>query len=123
MSIKNVQAFYAQLANDEAFRAQIQGVKSKEECSQIVQSAGYNFTQDEFEEYTAQLLESTAGDDELKDLNEEELEAVFGGASSITGKPTIRPLYGVIVTEPIDCPHKPPGYQLAYGVIQSDNIA
>ncbi|MEH1838994.1 MAG: Nif11-like leader peptide family natural product precursor [Nostoc sp.] len=125
MSLENVQAFYAKLANDEAFRTQIQGVKSKEECSQKVKAAGYNFTQDEFEEYTTQLLESTAGDDELKDLNEEELEAVFGGASSITGKPIIRPLplYGVIVSEPIDCPHKPPGYQLAYGVIQSDNIA
>ncbi|MEH2319606.1 Nif11-like leader peptide family natural product precursor [Nostoc sp.] len=119
MSIENVQAFYVKLANDEAFRAQIQGVTSKDECSQIVKSDGYNFTQDEFEEYTAQLLESTAGEDELKDLNEQELEAVFGGASSITGKPIIRPFYGVIVSPP-HCPHKPPGYQLAYGVIQPD---
>ena len=123
MSIENVQAFYAQLANDEAFRAQIQGVTSKAEYSQVVKSAGYDFTQDEFEEYTAQLLESTAGDDELKDLNEKELEAVFGGASSITGteKLTIQPIYGLPVWTPIiDCLHKPPGYQLAYGVIQSD---
>ncbi|MGF2039819.1 MAG: Nif11-like leader peptide family natural product precursor [Nostoc sp. CmiVER01] len=125
MSIENVQAFYAKLANDEAFRAQIQGVKSKEECSQRVKAAGYDFTQNEFEEYTAQLLESTAGDDELKDLNEEELEAVFGGAASITAKHNIvaRPLYGVIISEPIDdCPHKPPIVQPLYGVIQS-NIA
>ncbi|MEH2324601.1 MAG: Nif11-like leader peptide family natural product precursor [Nostoc sp.] len=122
MSIENVQAFYAKLANDEAFRAQIQGVKSKEECSERVKAAGYDFTQDEFEEYTAQLLESTAGDDELKDLNEQELEAVFGGVSSMTNKPIIRPLYGVI-SEPIDFPHKPPGHQLAYGVIRLDNIA
>ncbi|MEH1909619.1 MAG: Nif11-like leader peptide family natural product precursor [Nostoc sp.] len=122
MSVKNVQAFYARLASDEAFRNQIQGVTSKDECSQVVKDAGYDFTEDEFEEYTAQLLESTAGEGELKDLNEKELEAVFGGASSITGKSTIilRPLYGLSVLSPIDCPHKPPGYQLAYGVIQSD---
>ena len=121
MSIENVQAFYAKLANDEAFRVQIQGVKSKEECSQRVKAAGYDFTQDEFEEYTAQLLESTAGDDELKDLNQEELEAVFGGVSSITGISTIgtQQLYGVVseASEPIDWLHKPPK-QLAYGVIE-----
>ncbi|MBD0301453.1 MAG: Nif11-like leader peptide family natural product precursor [Tolypothrix sp. T3-bin4] len=121
MSIENVQAFYTKLANDEAFRAQIQGVKSKDEYSQVVKSAGYNFTQDEFEEYTAQLLESTAGDDELKDLNEEELEAVFGGNSPITGKLNPQLIYGLPICPPIiDCLHKPPGYQLAYGVIQSD---
>lgn len=122
MSIENVQAFYVKLANDEAFRAQIQGVKSKDECSQVVKSAGYDFTQDEFEEYTAQLLEATDGEGELKDLNEQELEAVFGGVSLIPSKSTIiaQPLYGVVVSEPIDFPHKPLGYQLAYGVIQSD---
>ncbi|MEH2410023.1 Nif11-like leader peptide family natural product precursor [Nostoc sp.] len=122
MSVKNVQAFYARLASDEAFRNQMQGVTSKDECSQVVKDAGYNFTEDEFEEYTAQLLESTAGEGELKDLNEKELEAVFGGVSSITGKSTIilRPLYGLPVLSPIDCPHKSPGSQLAYGVIQPD---
>lgn len=81
MSLTNVKAFYQRLANDEAFRSQIQNVKSKEECSQIVRAAGYNFTQQEYEEYTAQLLESDTGDSELKDLSEQELEAVFGGAS------------------------------------------
>ncbi|WP_448268546.1 hypothetical protein [Nostoc sp. DSM 114159] len=42
---------------------------SKDECSQAVKSAGYNFTKNEYEEYTDQLLESTDGEDELKDLN------------------------------------------------------
>ncbi|MCC5660978.1 Nif11-like leader peptide family natural product precursor [Nostoc sp. XA010] len=121
MSIENVQAFYAKLANDEAFRAQIQGMTNKDEYSQVVKSAGYDFTQDEFEEYTAQLLESTAGDDELKDLNEKELEAVFGGASSITGKLTIQPIYGLPVWPPIDWGKgKPPDAHLMYGVILSD---
>lgn len=122
MSIENVQAFYAKLANDEAFRAQIQGVKSKDECSQVVKSAGYDFTQDEFEEYTAQLLESTAGEGELKDLNEKELEAVFGGASSIIGKSSIllRQLYGLPVWQPTDYVHKPPVSQPLYGTVASD---
>lgn len=40
MSLENVKAFYERLASDEAFRAQIQGVKSKTEGSQIVRSAG-----------------------------------------------------------------------------------
>ncbi|MEH2092689.1 Nif11-like leader peptide family natural product precursor [Nostoc sp.] len=44
MSIENVKNFYENLANDEAFRNQIQAVNSKEECSQIVKAAGYDFT-------------------------------------------------------------------------------
>ena len=81
MSLQNVKAFYERLASDEAFRTQLQAVKSKEECSQIVKNAGYDFTTDEFEEYTAQLLESSSDNNEIKDLDEKELEAVFGGAS------------------------------------------
>ena len=84
MSLENVKAFYEKLANDEAFRTQLQAVASKEECSQIVKNAGYNFTTDEFEEYTAQLLDLTSDKDEIQDLDEKELEAVFGGALSIS---------------------------------------
>lgn len=51
MSKENVKAFYARLASDEAFRTQIQSVKSKAECSQIVKRAGYEFTSEEYEEY------------------------------------------------------------------------
>ncbi|MBG1267513.1 Nif11-like leader peptide family natural product precursor [Nostoc sp. WHI] len=109
MSLENVKAFYEKLANDEGFRNQIQGVSSKEECSQIVKAAGYNFTLEEYEEYTAQLLESAAGEGELKDLSEKELAAVFGG---LTGKPQIQPLYGAVW----------PPYQLMYGVIRVDDI-
>jgi len=102
MSRENVKAFYERLATDEVFRSQIQGVKNKDECSQIVKSSGYDFTQQEFEEYTVQLLESGATDGELMDLNEKELEAVFGGASSVIGKlldggvwPPYLPTYGL----------------------------
>ncbi len=97
MSRENVKAFYARLATDEAFRTQIQGVKSKAECSQIVKNAGYEFTSEEYEEYTAQLLELNASDNELQDLDEKQLEAVFGGASWILGSyPISHPEYGVV---------------------------
>jgi predicted ribosomally synthesized peptide with nif11-like leader len=103
MSLASVKAFYQRLADDEAFRSQIHNVKSKKECSQIVKAAGYNFTQQEYEEYTAQLLESDSNDNELKDLSEQELEAVFGGASFLINDKWLRPvpdhphlMYGVI---------------------------
>ncbi|MDJ0729010.1 MAG: Nif11-like leader peptide family RiPP precursor [Crocosphaera sp.] len=110
MSVKNVKAFYQRLAQDEQFRSKLQEVKSKEECSQLVQQAGYSFTQEEFETYTAELLESSLNEEgELKDLNEKELEAVFGGIVSKMPSPPIQALYGVIW---------PPDYpQPLYGVI------
>lgn len=117
MAFENVRAFYERLANDEAFCSQIQQVESKDECSQLVKAAGFEFTQTEFEEYTTQLLESAAGEGELRDLNEQELEAVFGGASSLLDKIRIQPLYGVI-----DWPPKPPYAQPLYGVVVSEEL-
>ncbi|MBE9037082.1 Nif11-like leader peptide family natural product precursor [aff. Roholtiella sp. LEGE 12411] len=98
MSREHVRAFYEKLANDEALRNQIQSVNSKEECSQIVKAAGYDFTLQEYEEYTAQLLESANGKGELKDLSEKELAAVFGG---LTGQSKFQPPYGVVQTNDI----------------------
>jgi predicted ribosomally synthesized peptide with nif11-like leader len=99
MSLENVKAFYERLATDEVFSSQIQGVKNKDECSQIVKGTGYDFTQREFEEYTVQLLESGATDGELQDLDEKELEAVFGGAKSVlfslNNLPEALPMYGL----------------------------
>ncbi|MCF4970625.1 Nif11-like leader peptide family natural product precursor [Nostoc sp. CMAA1605] len=117
MAFENVRAFYERLANDEAFRTQMQQVESKEECSQVVKAAGFEFTQAEFEEYTTQLLESAVGEGELRDLDEQELEAVFGGASSLIDKIRIQPLYGVIVWPP-----KPPYAQPLYGVVISEEF-
>ncbi|MBD2357977.1 Nif11-like leader peptide family natural product precursor [Tolypothrix sp. FACHB-123] len=116
MSLEHVKEFYQKLANDEAFRNQMQAVETKDECSQVVKSAGLNFTQEEFEEYTTQLLESNA-DSELQDLGEKELEAVFGG---FLGKPIIRPLYGVVVWPPIKWPPIYP--QPLYGAVINDEI-
>jgi predicted ribosomally synthesized peptide with nif11-like leader len=97
MSLQDVKAFYQRLADDETFRNQVKNVKTKEECSQIVRAAGYEFTQEEYEQYTIQLLDSDGNAEELKDLSEQELEAVFGGATSLI-RP-IRPIemmYGVV---------------------------
>jgi predicted ribosomally synthesized peptide with nif11-like leader len=103
MSLASVKAFYQRLAKDEAFRLQVQGAKSKDECSQIVKAAGYNFTQQEYEEYTAQLLNiNSLDDEEIKELSEQELETVFGGATYLDewSKPFpehVYALYGVIL--------------------------
>nr|AVH79617.1 Nif11-type precursor [Nostoc sp. PCC 9205] len=98
MSFENVRAFYERLANDEAFRTQIQGVESKEAGLEILQNSGYIFTPDEFEEYTANLLETNAAESELRDLDEQELEAVFGGITSILRFPFPVLLYGVVIS-------------------------
>jgi predicted ribosomally synthesized peptide with nif11-like leader len=96
MSLKNVRLFYERLLTDEAFKAQIQSVSSKEQCSQIVKAEGYDFTQQEFEEYTAQMLEADSSNQELQSLNDRELEAVVGGIRSIIGRPGLMPMYGVV---------------------------
>jgi predicted ribosomally synthesized peptide with nif11-like leader len=83
MSLEHVKAFYGKLANDATFRAQVQGATTKDECSQIVKNAGFDFTEKEFEEYTTQLLETTANEGEMQDLSEEELAAVVGGTTSV----------------------------------------
>jgi predicted ribosomally synthesized peptide with nif11-like leader len=101
MSLEDVKKFYAHLAVDEGFRAQIQSVKSKKQCTQIVKAAGYDFTEAEFEEYTSSILD--LADDELLDLNEKELEAIFGGAAKVVSDPIFLPMYGL----PVD-PHPKP---------------
>ena len=99
MTIKNVKAFYERLAVDEAFRVQINSAKSKPECSQIAQEAGYYFTQEEFEEFTEQLVGSVTSENTLDELSERELEVAVGGAaSSILGFKdlAIQPKYGSV---------------------------
>ncbi|BAY09977.1 Nif11-like leader peptide family natural product precursor [Calothrix sp. NIES-2098] len=100
MSLENVRAFYERLASDEAFRNQIQSVESKDAGREILQNAGFDFTPAEFEEYTEQLLETNAANDDLKDLNPQELEAVFGGAIPVIF-PGVLPIlmYGVVITQ------------------------
>ncbi|MGL5805379.1 MAG: Nif11-like leader peptide family natural product precursor [Xenococcaceae cyanobacterium] len=80
MSIENVKAFYAKMANDEAFRARIQSAKSKDECSKMVKAAGFEFTLEEFEEYTSGLLELNEIDrNSEEEINQKKLEVITGG--------------------------------------------
>jgi predicted ribosomally synthesized peptide with nif11-like leader len=49
MSIESAKACAEKLATDEVFRAQIQNTANAEERSALIQAAGYNFTQQEWE--------------------------------------------------------------------------
>jgi predicted ribosomally synthesized peptide with nif11-like leader len=114
MSLEDVKQFYKRLGIDEDFRAEIKGAENKQECSQMVKMAGYNFTEAEFEEYTLHLLDLASDEEELTDLDERELEAVFGGAATLLtpGPGDAVALYGVpIYPDPVDPPsggHYPP---------------
>ncbi|NEP52936.1 MAG: Nif11-like leader peptide family natural product precursor, partial [Moorea sp. SIO3C2] len=73
-----------------------------------------DFTQEEFEDYTGQLLESSAAEDGLRDLDQQELEAVFGGASQVMGiKGGFQPLYGVVFWPPV---------QPMYGIVTDNTL-
>jgi predicted ribosomally synthesized peptide with nif11-like leader len=97
MSLRNVQLFYEKLSADEHFNTQIQSVSSKEECSRIVNAAGFEFTQGEFEDYTVHMLNGSSSNQSFQSLNEEELEAVVGGIRQWIGPPGFLPLYGVVL--------------------------
>jgi len=95
MSLENVKSFYEYLEDDEAFRDQIKAAENKEECSQIVKEAGFDFTLEEYEEYTYQLLESANSEDEIQDLGKKELAAVFGGIIGKFQTPIYLQCYGL----------------------------
>ena len=82
MTTENAKAFYERLAKDKTFKAQIERAESKQECRQIALATGYDFTQEEFEEFTRQLLDPATVDKTLGELTERELEAAVGGATS-----------------------------------------
>ncbi|WP_404785940.1 Nif11-like leader peptide family natural product precursor [Altericista sp. CCNU0014] len=78
MSLENVKLFYARVAVDEAFRAQIQQLERREEGYQLAKAMGFDFTSQEFEDYTARVLEADVKD-ELATIDAEELAGVVGG--------------------------------------------
>lgn len=84
MSIESAKAFYQRLTTDEAFWTQLQSVPSEERRA-IIQEAGYNFSPEEWEAATAEILETTNVD---RELSEADLEAITGGVSAIA-------LYGI----------------------------
>lgn len=94
MALEDVKAFYTRLNVDSNFYNQLQATKSKTECTQVVKAAGYNFTPQEFEEYTSQLLALRSNDGLLQDINEQGLERIVGGAYSFIQGGIALPPYG-----------------------------
>ncbi len=95
MSIDSAKAFYSKVNTDAAFRAELEQATSKEERRQIIQAAGYEFTQEDWSAATAQIQESKSPAGELSD---EELAAVSGGA--LAG--SVVQLYGIFPDDPLD---------------------
>jgi predicted ribosomally synthesized peptide with nif11-like leader len=85
MSLENVKLFYERLSVDQDFNSKIQGT-SKEEFNQIIIAEGYDFTEQEFEDYSAQMIESA---------DEQELEAIVGGIGGVR----IFPIYGLPIKD------------------------
>jgi predicted ribosomally synthesized peptide with nif11-like leader len=79
MSLENVKLFYARVATDKVFRIQIQQLERKDEGYQLAKAMGFDFTSQEFEDYTAQVLEAGAVKDELLSIDTKELAGVLGG--------------------------------------------
>jgi predicted ribosomally synthesized peptide with nif11-like leader len=95
MSLKNVELFYDRLLTDETFKQKIQNAGSKENCSLLVKAAGYDFTQQELEDYTAQAIQIRSSEQEFRSLSERELEAVAGGMLKFILPPQMVQEYGL----------------------------
>ena len=101
--LEKVKNFLIRLVKDEAFRTQLMSDKI-DEVVKVMESGGYNFSQEEFETASIQILELK----ELglfEDLSEEELVGAFGGGGLISA--VAQPLYGVVVTHPEEEPKLP----------------
>ena len=106
MSLENVQAFYERIADDREFLAELQASQTEEEGKKILAEAGYDFTTEELEEYTSQMLESTDSENNMfEELNEEQMAGVVAGlAKFIPIEPVVaQPKYGCIQ---YPCPDK-----------------
>ncbi|MBD2299685.1 Nif11-like leader peptide family natural product precursor [Nostoc sp. FACHB-87] len=89
MSIQDAQAFYSRMKTDDAFLDQVENAASPENRLEIIQSAGYDFSAEEFNTVLAQNAQPEAGE-----LSEAELLQVSGGIR-FASPGLVRPLYGV----------------------------
>jgi len=69
MSIESAKAFLERVRNDEDFRKELEGMSSVEERTKFVKAQGFDFTEKELDEVTA-------------DLGEDQLEGVSGGKAT-----------------------------------------
>ncbi len=79
MSIESAKTFYQRVTTDEAFRTQIESYPTEERAT-VLREAGYDFTQEEWEAASAEILQTTSSEGEL---NEAQLEAIAGGVKAI----------------------------------------
>jgi predicted ribosomally synthesized peptide with nif11-like leader len=102
MSLKNARAFYERIVTDDAFLTQYQSAVNDDARRDILLTAGYDFTAEEWEATMAQVSESP--DSALSDA---ELETVSGGIlpggciypPTLPPKlPPIEPLYGAPIS-------------------------
>ena len=77
---ERLKEFLVRLVKDQSFRTELDN-GTVEERQQILKSAGYIFSKEEFETAAIHVLESK-GRGEFTELNEEELAGVLGGLAS-----------------------------------------
>lgn len=110
--IEKVKEFLVKLVKDKAFQDRLE-TSSIDEQNQFLQASGYNFTKQEFEAATLEILESKERG-EFNELSNEELVAVVGG---YVGEPIATPIYGLPLP-PINwpvCPKPKPVPRPLYG--------
>ena len=77
MSIENARSFYVRVTTDEEFRTQLEQTETTEERQQIIRTAGFEFTNEEWETAKEQIL--AASDSNEGELSDAELTSVSGG--------------------------------------------
>jgi len=107
---EKLKEFLVRLVKDQSFRTELDN-STVEERQQVLKSAGYIFSKEEFETAALHVLESKERG-EFTDLTEEELAGVLGGFigknsrisqavyGAISWRPensVVQPIYGVIV--------------------------
>ncbi|MEG4503419.1 Nif11-like leader peptide family RiPP precursor [Microcoleus sp. F6_B4] len=100
---ERLKEFLVRLVKDQSFRTELDN-GTVEERQQILKSAGYIFSKEEFETAAIHVLESKERG-EFTELNEEELAGVLGGLGATVGfdfnlsskEPIIQPMYGVVI--------------------------
>ncbi|MGD1805224.1 Nif11-like leader peptide family RiPP precursor [Dapis sp. BLCC M126] len=128
--LEKVKDFLIRVVKDESFRTQLMSEKV-EEVRKVMTDSGYNFSQEEFETASIQILDlKELG--EFHELSEEELVSAVGGwgkdfwwRKRFPKDPIFQPMYGVVIQpppkpEPEPLPYPEP--QLMYGIVISPPI-
>jgi predicted ribosomally synthesized peptide with nif11-like leader len=115
---ERLKEFLVRLVKDQSFRTELDN-GTVEECQQILKSAGYIFSKEEFETAAIHVLESKERG-EFSELNEEELAGVLGGCVGGKFPIIIPPKDGVVTGPPLiwwsgKKPFPGPIYQPVYG--------